>query len=765
MMMGERVKIIIYEARWFVDERGNVRWQDKQQKKTRRNQVVILQDHVIQQFPENIQKGLFKTIDERVWPTSRNISIREVEDRLFELLEPFTASGQVELICEQLDEQSKHLVEGNFDVLVGADGSNSFVRRYCNIQMISEGIEYACGVGYDVPEDISPSDQTLHQALNCILSASQTRYMVSSSLSCQGYLYIRLGKNEYEALRQCLQKVQNRDEPLDLPNRTKWPQSPILSIIREGLKFFNINEKFISRIAPIEINVRHASVVIRELRSEINLKEPKKILAFLVGDAAMNVHFWPGRGMNSGMKAAMALARNIQRSYIANILPHRQENHSSLPFLDFLDYESFMARLRAREQQGRSLRILASPIDLTLKGVPINPYPNYSYEEHREQLKKKLIDTREEFQGLPDWPHKTRSVTDTELEDVFNRIDWHTVTKLALANAWPTREMNGVEVLVEDMFPINQQSCLSLPKSAHKKPLTCQPTIASRRRFRILWIDGDTINESTQELIATIRASPEFVDLSSMLAQGSVQSYSSSVNILNKLDVFPTTISALNWIRENRKTIDEPDIRVKVIIRWPLHENKELVDVIRNIRTQVSRVPILVYTNEYEDTQMAFEFPSVIITNTTSDLYEFVGINQETQWDDDCSMSQEEQTPVKVVEVTHSKPGKNGRPKVCLVGIDIFTGNRYEDIRLAADKIQVPHIIKQDYLVADITNDNSVTLFNEETYEFHNEIKLNKDSNIAGPLLDKFKEDIGQIKITVLKALGEEQIIAFKVIE
>lgn len=52
----------------------------------------------------------------------------------------------------------------------------------------------------------------------------------------------------------------------------------------------------------------------------------------------MNVHFWPVRGLNTGMKSAMALV-----------------NHRTLQFNDFIDYEGFMARLRAREQQGRSV--------------------------------------------------------------------------------------------------------------------------------------------------------------------------------------------------------------------------------------------------------------------------------------------------------------------------------------------------------------------------------------------------------------------------
>jgi 2-polyprenyl-6-methoxyphenol hydroxylase-like FAD-dependent oxidoreductase len=112
MMMGKHAKIVIYEGRWYVDKSGITRWQGEEQSKTRRDQVVTLQDHVIEQMPVYIQKGLFQNFDERVWPTSRNIPISEVEDRLFALIQPFVQSGQVELIAEQLQEQTEILTKG-----------------------------------------------------------------------------------------------------------------------------------------------------------------------------------------------------------------------------------------------------------------------------------------------------------------------------------------------------------------------------------------------------------------------------------------------------------------------------------------------------------------------------------------------------------------------------------------------------------------------------------------------------------------------------
>ena len=115
MMMGRNVKIIIYEGRWFVDNNGKICWQGEEQGRTRRDQVVTLQDHVIQQMPEYIQKGLFEKINERVWPTSRNIPIREVEDRLLDLIQPFVQNGQIELIPTNLDEKSECITKGPVD--------------------------------------------------------------------------------------------------------------------------------------------------------------------------------------------------------------------------------------------------------------------------------------------------------------------------------------------------------------------------------------------------------------------------------------------------------------------------------------------------------------------------------------------------------------------------------------------------------------------------------------------------------------------------
>uniref|UniRef100_A0A8C6T8H5 Eukaryotic translation initiation factor 5A n=1 Tax=Neogobius melanostomus TaxID=47308 RepID=A0A8C6T8H5_9GOBI len=114
--------------------------------------------------------------------------------------------------------------------------------------------------------------------------------------------------------------------------------------------------------------------------------------------------------------------------------------------------------------------------------------------------------------------------------------------------------------------------------------------------------------------------------------------------------------------------------------------------------------------------------------------------------------------PCKIVEMSTSKTGKHGHAKVNLVGIDIFTNKKYEDMCPSTHNMDVPNIKRQDYQVVNIT-EGFMSLMNDSG-DVREDLRV-PDNDIGKEIESKFEagEDF---MVTVICAMGEECAIATK---
>lgn len=118
--------------------------------------------------------------------------------------------------------------------------------------------------------------------------------------------------------------------------------------------------------------------------------------------------------------------------------------------------------------------------------------------------------------------------------------------------------------------------------------------------------------------------------------------------------------------------------------------------------------------------------------------------------------------PCKIVEMTTSKTGKHGHAKVHLVGIDIFTGKKCEDICPSTHNMQVPNVTRKEWELIDLSEDGYFSLMSDEG-DMRQDLKITDNCNPSSAaavrdLLAAAEADGERVMATVWKAMDEEVV-------
>ena len=118
--------------------------------------------------------------------------------------------------------------------------------------------------------------------------------------------------------------------------------------------------------------------------------------------------------------------------------------------------------------------------------------------------------------------------------------------------------------------------------------------------------------------------------------------------------------------------------------------------------------------------------------------------------------------PCKVSDIATSKTGKHGHAKAHIVGYDIFTGKKYEDIFPSSHNVDVPFIKRSEVDLIAIAKDGTITYTDENGQNKDDLILQDEDQDEWVADLKKAEAEGKNLLITVMQAMGKEKIVSFR---
>ncbi len=497
-LMGPRVSIRVYNGRWKRDGHRVV-WKGPEDRYVARQQVVTIQSRQFLKLPQELQDHLFTPGNfTEMWPKGpdsiqdfgpRNIRIAYVEERLLDLAN--RKRGQIELIPAPFDADAAHDEIAGQHVLAICEGSRSRTfQHFADKFGAADPTLYALD-GEQVSDFVLGLrvKSTLPDPMAVLLTVSQNRFLLNS-LRGEGFLNMRLTASEakeavgIDPVRQlftgCIQTEPcllertpsgeftcGTHHTLFLPALLRG--SAFWSRVQEGLTLFGVPPENLTAVTGFQLSM------VQRPRFSARLFPPTAktpgTFGFLLGDAANAIHFWPGRGLNSGLVSAISLARCLARP----------RHGTTLRDADFVRHEAVMSMLQYRHKSRAWLQMVTADDtgdfraikDIIAQGIAEGDEGTFDADADREALLARLIQIRERLApriaGMPD---------DDTLRAHLDSLGGPLIHTLLVSGPWDTTNVGGEEVDVDWLLEGPQQEQAATPGPPPSPPATPHPAPA-----------------------------------------------------------------------------------------------------------------------------------------------------------------------------------------------------------------------------------------------------------------------------------------------
>jgi len=467
-LMGPRVDITIYDHRW-TRAGSQVVWKTPEQGNVRRQQVVTVQSRQYLRLPLEVQERLFapEAFCE-MWPKGpdsiedcgpRNIRVAYIEDQLLALANE--KPDHIRLVPETFDAALLPEEVAAQHVLAICEGSrSSTLEHFAHRFGVGDPSLYSLD-GTHVQDLILGLrvKSELTDPMSVLLTVGQNRFLLNS-LRGDGFLNMRLTDQEAQeavginpvdrVFTPCIQSEPCVLElgadhafhcaghhavflPAVLSGSTLWTR------VQEGLQLFGVPPENLTAVTGFRLDMVQRSRFSAQLYPRT--ATTPGTYGFLLGDAANAIHFWPGRGLNSGLASVISLARCLAAG-----------EGTRLRDADFVRHEAVMAMLQYRHKSRAWRQMVTTDAagnvraikDQIALGIAEGDQGSYDREADLEALTARLSQIRRRLEpridGLPD---------DITLRTHLEQLPGQTLHTLLVSEPWDTGNVGGEEVDVD----------------------------------------------------------------------------------------------------------------------------------------------------------------------------------------------------------------------------------------------------------------------------------------------------------------------------